>query len=61
MNVVSPAPLSPSAPKSGKLRRILMIVVALIGLMAAAVLVVGMIEFPEDRPPAGYSNGNPGS
>lgn len=61
MNSLPRVPAEPSAPKSGKLRRILMIVVALIGLMAAAVLVVGMIEFPEDRPPTGYSNGNPGS
>ena len=61
MNSLPRVSAEPSAPKSGKLRRILMIVVALIGLMAAAVLVVGMIEFPEDRPPVGYSNGNPGS
>lgn len=53
--------MSFSASKPGKLRRLLMILIALLGLLAAAVLVVGMIEFPEDRPPAGYSNGNPGS
>ncbi len=61
MNAVSYPPKPPSAPKAGKFRRLLMLVIALLGLLAASVLVVGMIEFPEDRPPAGYSNGNPGS
>lgn len=61
MDAVSYPPKPPSAPKAGKFRRLLMLIIALLGLLAATVLVVGMVEFPEDRPPAGYSNGNPGS
>ncbi|MBS1788080.1 MAG: right-handed parallel beta-helix repeat-containing protein [Acidobacteria bacterium] len=61
MNNLSYPPAAPSAPKGRKLRRGLMLLVAFLGGLAAAVLAIGMIEFPEDRPPAGYSNGNPGS
>src|SRR5215210_558223 len=61
MNAVSPPPSLLSAPQNGKLRRLLMILIALPGLMAAAILVIGMIPFKPDIPPAGLTNGNPGS
>lgn len=59
MNVA--APVSPSAPKNGKIRRLLMIIVAIFGLIAIAIVVIGMIPFTPDIPPAGLTNGNPGS
>lgn len=59
MNVA--APVSPSAPKNGKIRRLLIIIVALFGLIAIAIVAIGMIPFTPDIPPAGLTNGNPGS
>ena len=38
-----------------------MLLVALLGLITAAVIVIGMIPFTPDIPPAGLTNGNPGS
>ncbi|HEX9004867.1 MAG TPA: cytochrome c peroxidase, partial [Blastocatellia bacterium] len=38
-----------------------MLLIALFGLSAAAILTVGMIPFTPDIPPAGLTNGNPGS
>ncbi|MEP7341271.1 MAG: cytochrome-c peroxidase, partial [Acidobacteriota bacterium] len=61
MNAVSPTPAPPFAPKKGKLRRLLMIMIALLGLLAAAVLIIGLIPFEPDIPPAGLTNGSPGS
>src|SRR5215813_4040706 len=45
---------------AGRLRRWLMSLVALIGLITAAIVVIGLIPFAPDVPPAGASNGNPG-
>lgn len=61
MHSTSPILISPSAPKKGKLRRLLMLLIALFGVSAAAILTVGMIPFTPDIPPAGLTNGNPGS
>jgi len=61
MDVISPPLTSPSAPKKGKFRRLLMILIALLGVIAAAVLVIGMIPFKPDIPPAGLTNGSPGN
>lgn len=59
------APVQPSVSNSrngnGRLRRWLMLLIALLGLLAAAVIVIGMIPFTPDIPPAGLNNGNPGS
>ncbi|MGH9940640.1 MAG: hypothetical protein ACREAM_30720, partial [Blastocatellia bacterium] len=59
----SMAPAQPSIPYNGagRLRRLLMLLVALLGLIAAAIIVIGMIPFAPDIPPAGLTNGNPGS
>jgi cytochrome c peroxidase len=45
---------------ASRLRRWLMWLVALLGLITAAIVVIGLIPFPPDVPPAGASNGNPG-
>jgi parallel beta-helix repeat protein len=61
-----PPPTQPSASSisnsgNGRLRRWLMLLVALLGLVAAAIIVTGLIPFTPDIPPAGLTNGNPGS
>jgi cytochrome c peroxidase len=43
------------------LRRWLMLLVALLGLITAAIIVIGMIPFTPDTPPGGLTIGNPGS
>ncbi|MGE0127716.1 MAG: parallel beta-helix domain-containing protein [Blastocatellales bacterium] len=53
--------VSNSARGNGRLRRWLMLLVALLGLITAAIIVIGMIPFAPDVPPAGLINGNPGS
>src|SRR6266511_3607474 len=45
---------------ASRLRRRLMWLVALLGLITAAIVVIGLIPFPPDVPPAGAPNGNPG-
>src|SRR5262245_12104477 len=44
----------------GWLRRWLMLLVALLGMITAAIIVIGMIPFTPDIPPAGLTNGDPG-
>src|SRR5262249_46672225 len=58
---IPPARSSVSRNGAGGLRRWLMLLVALLGLVTAAVIVIGMIPFTPDIPPAGLTNGNPGS
>jgi cytochrome c peroxidase len=57
MNTLAP----PSAPKKGWIRRLMMILVALLGIAVVAILGIGMIPFTPDIPPAGLTNGNPGN
>jgi cytochrome c peroxidase len=45
---------------ASRLRRWLMLLVALLGLITAAIVVIGLIPFAPDVPPAGLTNGNPG-
>src|SRR5215813_1859042 len=45
---------------SGRLRRWLTLLVALLGLVTVAIVAIGMIPFTPDIPPAGLTNGNPG-
>jgi cytochrome c peroxidase len=45
---------------ASRLRRWLMSLVALLGLITAAIVVIGLIPFAPDLPPAGLTNGNPG-
>src|SRR5262245_5728532 len=58
----SMAPAQPSVSRngSGRLRRWLMLVLALLGLITAAIIVIGMIPFTPDTPPAGLTNGAAG-
>jgi cytochrome c peroxidase len=49
-----------SRGSGGRLRRLLMLLVTLLGLITAAIIVIGLIPFAPDIPPAGLSNGNPG-
>src|SRR5215510_7192653 len=49
-----------SRNSASRLRRWLMSLVALLGLITAAIVVIGLIPFAPDVPPAGASNGNPG-
>jgi len=58
---MAPARSSVTRNGAGGLRRWLMLLVALLGLVTAAVIVIGMIPFTPDIPPAGLTNGNPGS
>ncbi|MCI0389253.1 MAG: right-handed parallel beta-helix repeat-containing protein [Acidobacteria bacterium] len=51
----------PAGSTNGRLRRLLMLIIVLLGLLCGAILVLGMIPFTPDIPPAGLSNGNPGS
>ncbi len=44
----------------GRLRRWLMLLIASLGLVAAAIIVIGMIPFTPDIPPDGLTNGDPG-
>jgi parallel beta-helix repeat protein len=69
MNDAGNNPNAPTAQPSvsdgkngnGKLRRWLMLLVASLGLITAAIIVIGLIPFTPDIPPAGLTNGNPGS
>jgi len=66
MNEAGNTPNAPAQPPAstngnGRLRRLLMLLVTLLGLIAAAIIVIGLIPFPDDIPPAGLTNGNPGS
>src|SRR5262245_37513183 len=45
---------------ASRLRRWLMLLVALFGLITAAIIVIGLIPFAPDVPPAGLPNNNPG-
>jgi cytochrome c peroxidase len=51
----------PTASSNGRLRRLLMFLIAMLGLIITAILVIGMIPFSPDIPPGGSTNGNPGS
>ncbi len=57
---MTPAQFSVSRNGAGRLRRWLMVLVALLGLIAIAIVVIGLIPFTPDIPPAGMTNGNPG-
>jgi parallel beta-helix repeat protein len=68
MNDAGNAPNAPAPPSvsnngngNGRWRRLLMLLVAFLGLIAAAIIVIGLIPFTPDIPPAGLTNGNPGS
>jgi cytochrome c peroxidase len=50
-----------STSSKSRLRRLLMFCLALLGMIVAAIIVIGMIPFTPDIPPGGLSNGNPGS
>src|SRR5262245_35400254 len=58
----SMAPLRYSDSRSGMslLRRLLICLVALLGLITATIIVIGLIPFDPDIPPAGLTNGDPG-
>src|SRR5215471_17638451 len=56
----SMAPIRHSRSAAARLRRWLMVLVALLGLITAAIIAIGMIPFTPDIPPAGLTNGNPG-
>src|SRR5687767_4385484 len=56
----SMTPFRNSRGAAARLRRLLMILVALLGLVAAAIIAIGIIPFAPDIPPAGLTNGNPG-
>jgi parallel beta-helix repeat protein len=56
----SKAPYRNSRRGAAWLRRGLMLLVALLGLITAAIIVIGMIPFTPDIPPAGQTNGDPG-
>jgi parallel beta-helix repeat protein len=45
---------------AARLRRWLMVLVALLGLITAAIIGIGLIPFAPDIPPTGLDNGNPG-
>jgi cytochrome c peroxidase len=45
---------------ASRLRRWLISLVALLGLITSAIVVIGLIPFAPDVPPAGLVNGNPG-
>ncbi|QQS48397.1 MAG: right-handed parallel beta-helix repeat-containing protein [Acidobacteriota bacterium] len=53
--------LSSAPAKSGWMRRLLILAIGLIGLFAGGLIVIGLIPFTPDIPPAGLTNGNPGS
>jgi cytochrome c peroxidase len=57
---MAPFRYSVSGGGASRLRRWLMILVALLGLIAGAIVAIGMIPFAPDIPPAGLTNGNPG-
>src|SRR5215470_10459171 len=57
---MAPARSSVRRNGAGGLRRWLMLLVALLGLITAAIIVIGMIPFTPDVPPAGVTNGDPG-
>ncbi len=57
----APPSVSNSGNGNGRLRRLLMMLVAMPGFVAAAIIVIGLIPFTPDIPPAGLTNGNPGS
>ena len=61
-NSASLAPIRHSVSRSvaSGLRRLLMLLIALLGLITAAIIVIGLIPFAPDIPPAGLINGNPG-
>ncbi|HEY7180789.1 MAG TPA: parallel beta-helix domain-containing protein [Blastocatellia bacterium] len=56
----SMAPIRHSRSAAARLRRWLTVLVALLGLVAAAIIAIGLIPFAPDIPPAGLTNGNPG-
>jgi parallel beta-helix repeat protein len=65
MNEPGNTPNAPAHPPAstngnGKWRRLLTLLLALLGLIATAIVVIGLIPFPADIPPAGLTNGNPG-
>jgi parallel beta-helix repeat protein len=53
-------PFRHSRGAAARLRRWLMVLVALLGLITAAIIVIGLIPFAPDIPPAGLNIGNPG-
>src|SRR5215510_3331868 len=57
---MAPARSSVTRNGAGRLRRWLMLLVALLDLITAAVIVIGMIPFTPDIPPAGLIDGDPG-
>jgi cytochrome c peroxidase len=56
----SMAPSRHSRGAAARLRRWLMILVAILGLITAAIIAIGLIPFAPDIPPGGQNNGNPG-
>ncbi|MGH9852817.1 MAG: cytochrome-c peroxidase, partial [Blastocatellia bacterium] len=61
LNMPAQPSVSNNGNGNGRLRRLLMLLVAFLGLIAAAIIVIGLIPFTPDIPPAGLTNGNPGS
>jgi parallel beta-helix repeat protein len=59
-NMAAQPSVSNNGNGNGRLRRLLMLLVAFLGLIAAAIIVIGLIPFTPDIPPAGLTNGNPG-
>src|SRR5262245_10474895 len=50
-----------SGSKNGRLRRLLLFVIALLLLITVAIVIIGLIPFTPDIPPSGLTIGNPGS
>lgn len=53
--------LTPATSKSSWLTRLLLLAIGLLGLIAGGLIAIGIIPFTPDIPPAGLTNGNPGS
>jgi cytochrome c peroxidase len=49
-----------SGPKNVRMRRLLLLVLGLLGVATGAIVAIGTVPFKPDIPPAGLTNGNPG-
>lgn len=58
---VTPPDLTSATHKSGWTRRILLLAIGLLGLLVGGLIAIGIMPFAPDIPPAGLTNGNPGS
>lgn len=58
---VTPPDLTSATQKPSWLRRILLLAIGLLGLLAGGLIAIGLMPFTPDIPPAGLTNGNPGS